>query len=247
MARFSIANDIINRVAVEVAINTDPDPVASTDESFIQLSGLINAAGQELVELHPWQTLVKRFNFTTSDTDSGSYALPDDFNSMIDQTGWDRSNRVAIGGPLGAQDWAYLEGRDLVSQSIYASFRLVDNKLDLYPQPPPNGLDISFEYLSRNWVQEAGSEIRKDAVSAGSDLVLLDPLLMVKFLKVKFLQAKGFDYTAASVELDNVFNSRTGKDVGAPVLSASNNSRGFPLLSPYYSTPDTGYGGGGMP
>lgn len=242
MPRVSSANDIINRVAVEVAINTDPDPVASTDESFVQLSGLINAAGQELVELHSWQVLTNVFEFTTQNGDSGTYDLPDDFNSMINQTGWDKSNRVAIGGPLSAQDWSYLDGRDLVSQSIYASFRLVDNKIDLYPQPPPEGLNIRFEYLSRNWVQEAGSEIRKDAVSAGSDLVLLDPLLMVKFLKVKFLQAKGFDYTAASVELDNVFNSRTGKDKGAAILSASSSNRGFPYLHPYYNTSDTGYG-----
>jgi len=242
MPRLSIANDIINRVAVEVAIPTDPDPVASGDPAMVQMAGLLNGAGQELVELHPWQALTKVFSLTTSDTDSGTYDLPEDFNSMIDQTGWDKTNRVAIGGPLSAQDWSYLDGRDLVSQSIYASFRLVDNKFDLYPQPPPDGLEIRFEYLSRNWVQEAGSGIGKDSVTAGSDIVLLDPLLVVKFLKVKFLQAKGFDYSAASVELDNVFNSRTGKDQGAAILSASSNSRGFPYLHPYYNTGDTGYG-----
>jgi len=30
----------------------------------------------------------------------GTYDLPADFNYMIDQTGWDRTNRVSIGGPL---------------------------------------------------------------------------------------------------------------------------------------------------
>ncbi len=242
MARTSSANDIINRVAVEVGIATTNDPVSSPDEAFVQLTGLINAAGQELVELHPWQVLTRVFSLTTQSSDSGTYDLPEDFNSMIDQTGWDKTNRVAIGGPLSAQDWSYLDGRDLVSQSIYASFRLVDGKFDLYPQPPPDGLEIRFEYLSRNWVEESGTQIRKDLVTSGSDTVLLDPLLMIKFLKVKFLQAKGFDYAPASVELDNVFNSRTGKDVGAPILSASSNSRGFPYLHPYYNTGDTGYG-----
>ncbi len=158
---------------------------------------------------------------------------------MIDQTGWDKTNGVAIGGPLSAQDC-----RGLVSQSIYASFRLVDGKFDLYPQPPPVGLDIRFEYSSRNWVEESGTQIRKDLVTASSDTVLLDPLLVIKFLKVKFLQAKGFDYAAASVELDNVFNSRTGKDTGSPILSASSRSRGMPYLSPCHNTADSGYGGG---
>ena len=242
MARLYIANDIINRVAVEVGLLSVADPLSSVDETFIQLSELLNAAGQELVELHPWQTLVKVFSLTTADTDSGTYELPADFSYMIDQTGWDRSNRVAIGGPLSAQDWSYLDGRDLVSQSIYASFRLVDNKFDLYPQPPPDGLDIRFEYINRNWAQEQGTGDPKDLVTVGSDIVLYEPILIIKLLKVKFLQAKGFDTSAASLELENIFNSRTGKDTGASILSASNNSRGFPYLSPYYNTADTGYG-----
>lgn len=244
MARLSIANDIINRVAVEVGLLKVSDPLSSVDETFIQLSELLNAAGQELVELWPWQILVKPFQVVTQDTDTGTYDLPDDFSYMIDQTGWEHSSRVAIGGPLSAQDWTYLAGRDLISQSIYASFRLVDNKFDIYPQDPvPAGLDINFEYISRNWVQEQGTGDRKDLVTVGSDVVMYEPILIIKFLKVKWLQTKGFDTTAAVTELENVWGSRTGKDAGASILSASNNSRGFPYLHPYYNTSDTGYGG----
>ncbi|RKZ12212.1 hypothetical protein DRQ32_04210 [bacterium] len=243
MARLSIASDIINRVAAEVGLLKVADPLSSVDETFIQLSELLNAAGQELVELWPWQVLVKPFQVVTQDTDSGTYDLPDDFSYMIDQTGWEHSNRVAIGGPLSAQDWTYLAGRDLISQSIYASFRLVDNKFDIYPQDPvPAGLDINFEYISRNWVQEQGTGDLSDLVTVGSDVVLYEPILIIKFLKVKWLQAKGFDTTAAVTELENIWGSRTGKDTGAAVLNASRGSRGMPYLSAYGSTPDTGFG-----
>jgi hypothetical protein len=242
MARLSTANDIINRVAVEVGLSKVTDPLSSPDETFVQLSELLNAAGQELVELHAWQALVKEYNVTTAPGDTGTYDLPDDFSYMIDQTGWDKTNRVAIGGPLSAQDWSYLEGRDLISQSIYASFRLVDNKFDLYPQDPVPTLTVRFEYISRNWVQEQSTGLRSDLVTAGSDIVLYEPILIIKFLKVKFLQAKGFDTTAAATELENMFNSRTGKDTGAAVLSASRTGGGFPYLTPYGNTPDTGFG-----
>ena len=40
-----------------------------------------------------------------------------------------------------------------------------------------------------------------------------------------------------------MMGSRTGKDTGAPILNAANASRGFPYLSPYYNTGDTGFGG----
>jgi hypothetical protein len=243
MARFSTANDIINRAALEVGLVPSNDAAADPDESFIQLTGLLTSAGQEMVELHPWQILRGVYEFITLDTDTGTYDLPEDFSYMIDQTGWDKTNRVAIGGPLSAQDWSYLDGRDLVSQSIYASFRLVDGKFDLYPQPPPEGLQVRFEYISRNWVREATTENPIDYISTGSDIVAYEPILIIKYLKVKFLEAKGFDATAARLEFETMFLSRTGKDEGAPILSASSSQRGFPYLHPYYNTGDTGYGG----
>lgn len=246
MSRYLPVDTIINRAALEVGLLPSPSPTTDQDEAFVQLVGLLTGAGQELCELHPWQVLVRRYEINTNpanDGTSGSYDLPDDFNYMIDQTGWDRKNRVAIGGPLSAQDWTYLAGRDLVSQTIYASFRQVDGKIDIYPQPAPEDMLITFEYISRNWLMEQGQTMpNRDDIGAGSDVCVLDPQLTIKFLKLKFLQAKGFDTSAAGLEFDTMLDSRIGKSEGAPVLSASNSTRGFPYLNSYGSTPDTGYG-----
>ncbi len=245
MPRYFTANDILNQTALEIGLIPVNDPVGSPDESFVQLKGLLTSAGQEMVELHPWQILNQVYEFTTAEADTGTYDLPDDFSYMIDQTGWDKTNRVAVGGPLSAQDWSYLLGRDLVSQSIYASFRLVDGILDLFPQPPPTGLIIRFEYIGRNWVKEAGQdEPNQDKIGTGSDLVMYEPILIIKFLKCKFLEAKGFDPSSARMEFETLFLSRTGKDEGASILSASSSQRGFPYLHPFFNTGDTGYGGG---
>ena len=244
MARYLSINDIINRAAVECGLLPASDPVSNADETFIQMVGLLNSSGQELCELNDWQVLVKDYSITTTSTDTGTYDLPDDFNYMIDQTGWDRKNRVAIGGPLSAQDWTYLAGRDLVSQTIYASFRIVDGKVDLYPQPPPDDMLITFEYISRNWIREQGaSEANRDTIGSGTDICILDPLLSIKFLKLKFLQAKGLDSQSAALEFDTLLTSRIGKSTGAPILSASRGSRAFPYLTPYGNTGDSGYGG----
>lgn len=243
MARFETANTIINRVALEVGLATDTDPVSSTNEHFQQLQGLLDGCGQELVELHPWQGLMRPWEKVTAvPPDTGDYDLPDDFAYMINQTGWDQTNNVALGGPLGAQDWAYLEGRDLVSQSIYASFRLAQNKIRLFPQPPPNGLTIKFIYISRNWLLEQNGTTYRDTIGTGSDVVLYEPIMIMKFLKCKFLEAKGMDSSAARIEFENMLQARMGADEGAPILNAANNSRGFPYLHPYFNTGDTGFG-----
>jgi hypothetical protein len=111
------------------------------------------------------------------------------------------------------------------------------------PDPPPDGQEINFEYISRNWVQPDGTtseDDREDHVAAFGDVVYYEPILIRKFLKLRFLEAKGFDTTAAVGQFLNVFNSWTGKDVSAPILSMSR-SRVFPYLG-WRNIPETGYG-----
>lgn len=254
--RYATANDIINRAVVEIGLRPDVDPVASLDETFVQMTALLNVAGNELRNLHAWQQFrgivdatldsgsanVLLGNGVTVNT-GGVYDLPDDFDSMLDQTGWDRSNNLPVGGPLSAQDWTYLQGRDLVSQTIYASFRLAENKLYLFPQPAPEGLRITFEYLSNYWVIEAGnSRPTIDRVDTGSDVIAYDAILIKAMLKLKFLNAKGLPAQDAALEFDTMLQSRMAKNEGAPVLSAGNNRRGMPYLDPYRNTGDTNYG-----
>jgi hypothetical protein len=244
MARQDSANAIINRVALEVGLTPVSDPVSDPDEAFVQLTGLLTVAGQELVELHPWQVLIDNYSFTTVvPADTGIYDLPDDFCYMIEQTGWDKTSNVPLVGPLSSQDWAYLEGRNLVSQTIYASFKQQENKLYLYPQPPPNGLQVSFDYIRRTWCRNTGSaDLDQEEIIAGSDVIAFEPILIQKFLKAKFLEAKGFDAGSARLEFENIFNSRTGKDEGAAVLNAAGTSRRFPYIDPLYNVGDTNYG-----
>ena len=57
MARYLPVNDIINRAAVEAGLLPSNDPVTDTDETYIQMVGLLNSCGQELCELNDWPTL----------------------------------------------------------------------------------------------------------------------------------------------------------------------------------------------
>jgi len=248
MARLSTANDIINRAAGEFGLVPVVDPVASTDESFRQLVVLLDEAGQELVELHPWQILVKEYQVLTGTTPpvagtTGTFDLPDDFSYMIDQTGWEHSSRVAVGGPLSAQDWTYLKGRDLISQSIYASFRLVDNKFDIFPQDPvPDGLDINFEYITTEWVITGQvTPTYQSEVITGTDKPLFDKTLITRYVKLKWLEAGGFDTSKAQADFNMLFNFTTGHNAGAPVLNAGRGRGGLPYIS-NYNVPDTGFG-----
>jgi hypothetical protein len=151
---------------------------------------------------------------------------------------------VPLFGPLSPQDWQYLLGRDLVSSTIYASFRLQDGVMRLFPQPPPNGLDIHYEYVSKNWVidqETAPPDIYKDSVTQGTDKPLYDRTLITRYLKLKYLEAKGFDTTKAQADFNQSFSFLTGHDKGAEILNAGRRY-GFPYLDAWRNLPDTGYG-----
>jgi hypothetical protein len=244
MARFKTINDIANQVAIEVGIPKTADVFASADIAFTQLTTLANSVGYELLTDVAWEGLVREESFVTQAGDSGKYELPTDFGYMINQTHWDRTNNVMLGGPLSAQEWTYLLGRDLVSQTIYATFREVDNQFWLFPQPPPEGLEITYEYTSRNWVLVNGvSGQFNDQVIQPADIVLYEAFLFERLLKVRFLEARGFDSTAAAAQYMKVMESWTAKDKGAPILNAGRTYGGVPYLDGFRNTPDTGFGG----
>ena len=236
-------NDIMNRVAAEVGIEPVSDPYGSAQQDFIQMRYLLQVSGEELGVAHPWETTTAKHQITTADGDTGNYNLPPDFYYMINQTGWDVTNANPLHGPLSPQEWSYLEGRDLSGSTIHASFRLKEGKFSIYPQPPPEGLDITFEYISTLWVRDGQQvDTYKSTIGNGNDIPLFDKTLISRHLKVKYLEAKGFDTTKAQDDFNQSFNFLTGFDKAATVLDAGNGRRGHNYLDMHTNVPDTKYG-----
>jgi hypothetical protein len=243
ISKQTTANDILNRVAAEVGIAPVTDPYSSPDQVFIQMKYLLNTAGEELVQAYPWEFLVAEHQIDTLDTDTGIYPLPDDFGYMINQTGWEQKENVPLAGPLSAQDWTYLKGRDLAQNTLYANFRIADGSFNVFPQPPPNGLDITFEYISVNWVKDTTTSpaTYKQEVSQGSDVPVYDKTLITRYLKLKYLQAGGFEAQNAQADFNQTFSFITGQDKSAAIINAGRGTRGYPYLS-MWNLPDTGMG-----
>ena len=243
--RYISNNDIINRVAVEIGLTPVADAFAVEDPAFRQLVNLLTTSVQELMELFPWQSLIREYQKTTEVDEVGILDLPEDFAYMIDQTGWERKENVPLIGPLSPQDWTYLLGRDLVGSTIYASFRFDQDKLFIFPNNPmPAGLDINFEYISDNLIQVAGSDpvTYTDKAENPADVPLFPAHLITRFLKVKMLEAKGFDSQKAEDNFWQAFYSWSGKDNSAQILNAGRQWRGFPYLDMWRNLPDTGFG-----
>jgi len=173
---------------------------------------------------------------------AASFSLPTDFGSMIDQSFWNRTNTMPVGGPLSAQEWQYLKAR-ATGVVFTVLFRPYQNTIQLYPDTDtPGGYDLYYQYRSTYWVAVTGSTTpTKSAPTVNSDVILFDPNLVMRGLKLAFLRAKGFDSQAAKEDFDATYDSATGNAISSPVLSIGPGRLGYPLLG-YNNMPDTGFG-----
>jgi hypothetical protein len=213
-------NNILTRVAVECGLEAVTDPYGSPLQHYVQLRYLLQTAGEELCLAHAWEFLVNELDITVANGDDNEYDFPADFQSMIDQSGWNRSTEEPVIGPLTAQEWQAVIGTENQNLIRYA-FRIFNGKLNFFPDPPLEGTNLNFQYQSRAFVQDATDpDLRKVTFDSGADIILFDRTLITRLLKLLWLQAKGFDTTAAQAAVDQNFNFLTGKDTGGRVLDA---------------------------
>jgi hypothetical protein len=92
-----------------------------------------------------------------------------------------------------------------------------------------------MEYIRSTWVEYA-TDTYRSTVQADADVPVFDPWLLVKFVKLKFFEAKGLNTEAVKSDFLLTLTSTTGKDKGAPILSLAPRVQSI-LLGPY-SVPD---------
>lgn len=173
---------------------------------------------------------------------AADFALPSDFSNMVDQTGWNRTNRLPVGGPVDGQVWQYLKGRQ---QGVVFNvlFRTTAGLLRIYPDTdPPAGYAITFEYQSNSWVSVAGGTVpTTNAPTANSDVIYFDRLMMVRKLKLLWLRAKGFDTSYAKEEYEDTFEEVANADGSAPTLNLGGPGVWDPLIGAQ-NVPPSGFG-----
>src|SRR5688500_4117237 len=110
MAHFDTADNIINSAALELGLlpSAVSNPFASTDPAILQLCALLNRVGRMLVRARPWSWLTKEYTFNTAGG-TASYALPSGFDRMKDQTHWNRTTALPLGGPASPWSWQMMK------------------------------------------------------------------------------------------------------------------------------------------
>jgi hypothetical protein len=269
---FKPIGDIISAVGLELSLGNVTTPLASTDPNWMQLVRLSVEVGQSFMRQYDWSMMQTRYNFSTGTPGAASnpadfyyLALPDDFLRLLPQTAWNYSSQLPFAGPISPQVKTWLSGRVGNSVTLFLGFAAQGGDFAIWPNPPPANQTLFFEYLSRNWMQNStnypaalgpsttgryvpgfqlagGGQTAFPYFSNTSDLVLFDPVLFSRALKLRFLSEKGFDTTAAQADFDATWDAVVGPEASAAKLNM-NGSAGNPFrYLDGWNVPVTGLG-----
>ena len=167
-----------------------------------------------------------------------SYAIPVDADHFIQQTGWDRSFRWQLVGPLSAQEWQVLKS-GISPTGPRLRYRIMDGQI--FVNPVPASLDnLVMEYYSTGWCQSAAG-VPQTAWLADTDTPVLQDRLITLGTIARFLNRKGFDSSAAERDYEDAVEAAIGRAGGSRVLPI--NARAEPpILIGSANLPDTGFG-----
>ena len=165
------------------------------------------------------------------------YELPPDYETITDNTHWDKTKHWQMLGPEDAQQWQWLKS-GYISTGPRVRWRILGNKFQIWP--PMNTQEyLGFEYRSKGWALSASGQV-KNSFTADSDTTIFDDRLMVLYTKLKYFQVKSFDTTALTQDYQRYLNIVKANDKGSATLSFAP----YPtkVLIGYANIPDTGYG-----
>jgi hypothetical protein len=243
--RYKNAGDIISEVGIDVGLPVTLDPFQSQDAQYQRMITQLNLSGNALLTLYAWARLTQKTTITTIPGQT-YYPLPDDFSAMIPGTTWRKDQNFVPGyGTVSAQTWEYLVNVPIVG-TINVIYREQLGGLGVLPTPT-QAYSFTFEYISRGWVTDAQQTgAYRDNVTQASDIVLFDPLLISRYLKMRWLKSTGFDASDATDEFNLLLDNRSSTDTSKPKLSAAGvlAPLGAPLIS-IANIPQTGYGSSG--
>lgn len=237
--------EVVQAASDELGLPEVTSALSNANLTVRQLVALTRASGAALVKRHEWRTLYREMTVTTVNGQA-FYTLPADFGRLISRTAWDQTNAWQLEGPVLTTMWqSYQSG--IGSDTVRLQFRMIDNRIELRPTASiVAGLTLSAYYVSKYWIYTSPADpldppTRLADFANDTDLIAFDDRLIVEYVKLKFLQAKGLDTQAVAMDFQNALDDALSQDTGAQKLSVACPSS-VGILPDQPLVPDSGYG-----
>jgi len=165
------------------------------------------------------------------------YPLPPDYETITDNTHWDKTKHWQMLGPVDAQQWQWLKS-GYISTGPRVRWRILGNTFQIWP--PYNTQEyLGFEYRSKGWARTAAGDVQNSFIQ-DTDTTVFDDTILVLATKLKYFQIKSFDTTALSQDYQRYLSVAKANDKGSATLSFA--PQPSAVLIGWANIPDTGYG-----
>lgn len=223
--------DIIQGVCRKLGLNQPASVIGSNDRNITQLQEIANEEGQELADSYEWQILnfeVQFFAVATESQGNLNDIVDGNLGWIINDTIWNRTTNRPLFGPLNAAQWQLMKAR--AAAGPFSEYRIRGNELLLYP-PPDAGDDCHFEWISKDFCQNATGTTSYREWNADSDVSILDSRLMSLGIVWRWKQLKGLEYQKDEQKYRIAIDQAKGRDGTKPALYLSRRRETFLLTT----------------
>lgn len=212
--------------------------ISNTDPIARQLLALAQREGKQLMRVSDWAILKKEHTFSTS-SGTAAYALPSDFDRLVLETSYNRSDNDILTGPITSSEYQ-LVNHGLATTGTTEKFRLkaASNALKFELDPTPSSTQtIGFEYVSSQFCQSSGGS-GQAAWAADTDTGILDETTMEMGITWRFKAAHGLEYGEDYKQYQLEVRQAVARNGSSPVLQLDDARK--LIVGPYQS--DGNYG-----
>ena len=214
MTLLSICQNVADFTGFErpVTVIDNTDPIAR------QLLALAQREGKQLMRTSDWAILKKEHTFSTS-SGTAAYALPSDFDRLVLETSYNRSDNDILTGPISSSEYQ-LVNHGMATTGTTEKFRLkaASNALKFELDPTPSSTQtIGFEYVSSQFCQSSGGS-GQAVWTADTDTGILDETNMEMGITWRFQAAHGLDYAESYRQYQLEVRQAIARNGSAPIL-----------------------------
>lgn len=230
---------ICQNVADDVGVERPATIIGNPDRTAKRLLRAANREGQLLAK-QDWSILQLPHEFQTV-ADQDAYDLPDDYESLLSDTSWDRTNYWRMRGGLTAKEWQFRKSAIIATTGARKDFRIkrgAGNVRQYFIDPVPTDVvDLVFEYKSKGWNQSSTGVIQSKWM-ADTDTGIVDEDLIEMGVLWRYLKRIGQSYIEEFNEHTLVGRKMLAQDRAARTLIPRTNA----FVIGAANVPDANYG-----
>ena len=195
--------EVLNRIARQCSVKAPTSWLNATRDEYLEIrDDFLQETVDDLLERVDWgEPLTVTTTITgpgTSNTDgSSNHTLPTDYTrTNRDKFTFYDNNQDRVGVPVTESGmWEYIT--DLGTSGVYKYYRVKGYEgnytIDIY-RALDSGDDISFQYMSKNWLRDSTGSTAKSSFTAADDIIVLPRRVIEVGTIARYRRRRGLEY-----------------------------------------------------